>query len=121
MIFLLLGGDTDCLQPAARSLRPVRVAADVAVHYAASSLTAEIGTSASASQAECRTWCESVLSECIAIGGSPTAGEANDAPPAQHDIWVDVLDAQSDILQEVLVNEASFAYLGRLLRSSSEA
>lgn len=94
MNFELLGGDSTCLQPAVHSLRPVRIVDDIAAHYTPSSLCADEDSSAPVVQAEYRTWCESILSGCMAIGGSPTAGEETDAPAPPRNVWVDILDGE---------------------------
>lgn len=93
------------LSPEAHALRPVRVVKDVAIHYTAT--TFPNGP---------RAGCELYLRRMGCFGH--LAGVPGDK---LEDLWVDVLDAQGDILQEWPINRKGMEYLRRTFRFVRES
>lgn len=89
----------------AHALRPVRVVKDAPVHYSAT--TFPQGP---------RSGCELYLRRMASFGY--LAGTPADKP---EDLWVDVLDANGDILQEWPINRKGMEYLRRTFRFVREA
>jgi len=88
------------LPPEAHALRPVRIVRDVAVHYSATTFPQNP-----------RGGCELTLRR---LGGF---GHLTGVPGDKlEDLWVDVLDAQGDILQEWPITRKGMEYLRRTLR-----
>lgn len=93
------------LPPAAHALRPVRVVKDVAVHYSAT--TFPQGP---------RAGCELTLRR---LGGF---GYLAGIPGNKlEDLWVDVLNASGDIIQEWPITRKGMEYLRRTLRFVRES
>jgi len=89
----------DLLSVSAHALRPVRMVQENPVHYTAT--TFPNGP---------RAGCSQMLRMADVTGGLGHAGEE------LKDFWVDVLDANGDILQEWPINKKCFDYLRRKLR-----
>lgn len=89
----------------AHALRPVRVVKNVPVHYSATTFPNNP-----------RAGCELILRRMGCFGH--LAGVAGDK---LNDLWVDVLDAQGDILQEWPITRKGIEYLRRTLRFVREA
>lgn len=93
----------DLLSVNAHALRPVRIVQGNAVHYTAT--TFPNGP---------RAGCSQMLRMAEVTGGLGRVGEE------LQDFWVDVLDANGDILQEWPANKRCFDYLRRKLRCVRE-
>lgn len=95
----------ELLSPAAHALRPVRMRGDEAVNYSATTFPQDpLGG------------CRLTLRRLEAFGYLAGA-------PGDHlgNLWVDVLDAEGDILQEWPITRRGFEYLRRTLRFVREA
>ncbi len=82
------------------ALRPVRVVDEVEVHYTATTFPGNPYSG-----------CEITIRRCEAFGHLKSA---------HPDLWVDVLDEDGDILQEVPISRRGFEYLRRVLRFQRE-
>jgi hypothetical protein len=97
----LLGGGSASLAADAHALRPVRMMGGELRHFTAASFPGGE-----------RAGCGLALRRCEAFGYLAAQSQ---------DCWVDVLDSNGDILQEVLVTRRGFEYLRRTLKFVRES
>lgn len=85
----------------AHALRPVRIVKGVAVHYTGTTFPQDPYAG-----------CELMMCRCECFGHVWSLPEGESLP----DLFIDVLDAQGDILMEVPISRKGFEYLRSKLR-----
>ena len=89
------------LPPSAHALRPVRIRNNEAIHYTATTFPNNPLTG-----------CNLMLHRCKAFGY---------LSEKQGDLWIDILNAEGDILTEIGVSASGFQYLRRKLQFKKES